>query len=90
MGCFFASSCHLPVLTIFLALVSVWQVNQLTQQSSRVDHADRVIGESRRFLEILIDEETGVRGYVASSEKLFLERYDSAPKATELQISKLK
>jgi PAS domain S-box-containing protein len=78
------------ILTILLALVSVWQVKQLTQQSSRIDHADRVIAESRRFLELLIDEETGVRGYLASSQKLFLEPYDSATKATELQIFKLK
>jgi PAS domain S-box-containing protein len=75
---------------IFLAFVSGQEVKEFERQSSRVDHADRVIAESKQLLGLLIDEETGVRGYMAANKILFLEPYNAATKATDTQISKLK
>lgn len=66
----------LPV--IALALVAgmlMWQLARMTEANSQVAHSDRVISETDRAMGLLVDMETGVRGYLLTGERLFLEPY---------------
>jgi len=66
----------LPV--IALALVAgllTWQLARMTEANSQVAHSDHVIDETNRTLGLLVDMETGLRGYLLTADRLFLEPY---------------
>lgn len=66
----------LPV--IALALVAgllMWQLARLSDANSQVAHSDRVISETEWALGLLVDMETGLRGYLLTRDRLFLEPY---------------
>src|ERR1019366_3101145 len=75
-------SAHLavvPALAILLALASLLIVGQSQNAANQaVVNANEVQGSSERTLTLLIDAETGVRGYQATGEESFLEPYDLA------------
>jgi len=72
----------LPVALLLLVaavlLVAIWQMRET---SDWVDHTDQVIAESNLLLRSVIDEETGLRGYLAMHDRLFLQPYQEADRA---------
>lgn len=63
-------------LSLLLAGALTWQVQQLVRASERVDHSDQVLGEVHELEKMILDLETGVRGYVVSGgNEVFLEPY---------------
>ena len=69
----------LPVLFLaLLAAVLVWQVVRLLETSQWVDHTDRVIAQAQKTLKLLVDMESGQRGYLLSGQSLFLQPYNHA------------
>ena len=66
----------LPV--IALALVAgmlTWQLARMSDANSQVAHSDHVISETDRAMDLLVDMETGLRGYLLTGHHLFLEPY---------------
>lgn len=66
------------VLMSLLATTFIWQVNNLTSAIQWVDHTDRVIGQANYVQKLLVDMETGLRGYLVTGHSEFLEPYKQA------------
>lgn len=67
-------------LIILLAIVGLlaYQVHRLTTAQAWVDHTDVVLGQSRLLLRVIIDQETGLRGYLLTDDQHFLQPYHQA------------
>jgi len=66
---------------ILLALLSglfFWQIKRLLDTANLVEHTDLVLSKATRAQALLIDMETGVRGYVITRQPQFLEPYNNA------------
>jgi signal transduction histidine kinase/CHASE3 domain sensor protein len=61
---------------ILLAVSLIGQVNQLTSAMEWVRHTDHVIAEANHTEKLLIDMETGLRGYLVTGNTEFLEPYE--------------
>jgi PAS domain S-box-containing protein len=69
----------LPLLALcaFVALIS-WQVQQIATARTEGAKVTSTILQCNRLLNSLVDEETGVRGYLISGDASFLEPYHAA------------
>ncbi len=77
-------SIFLPVsLLAALASTLVWQVHGLLEAADRVDRSDLTIARANHCLRLLIDMETGLRGYLLTGNREFLEPYDRGSAAIE-------
>ena len=89
-----AKSAHLaaiPVLAILLALASLLIVGRSQNAADQaVVHANEVKASSEGALTLLVDAETGVRGFQATGEASFLEPYDLALAQLPRTLSTLK
>ena len=89
-----AKSAHLaaiPVLAILLALASLLIVGRTQNAADQaVVHANEVQASSEGALTLLVDAETGVRGFQATGETSFLEPYDLALAQLPRTLSTLK
>ncbi|MBL4677978.1 MAG: CHASE3 domain-containing protein [Mucilaginibacter sp.] len=80
------------VLVFIVGILSFKSIKQLEEDTVWVDHTQKVIKTSNEVLQLLIDGETGMRGYGATANKTFLDPYNAAvPKITEhlYQLSNL-
>lgn len=69
-------SATVPVVAVtVLAGVFLAQVVYLLSAARRVDHTNQVIAEANQLLRLLVDGETGVRGYLITGDPAFLEPY---------------
>jgi PAS domain S-box-containing protein len=69
----------LPV--VFLLLVAgllVWQVHNAEQTVERIQVADRNIATANLINALMVDEETGIRGYQNTANEIFLQPYEFA------------
>jgi signal transduction histidine kinase len=70
------SAIALPIiLLLLLSGVSIWQITRLLSAMQWVDHTDRVIARANNLQKLLLDIETGVRGYQLTGTPEFLEPY---------------
>jgi len=68
-----------PVLVVLvMAGIVAWEVTQLRTALGWVDHTDRVISQARLMFRSIVDEETGLRGYLLTHHDDFLEPYNAA------------
>ena len=63
------------VLMVILATVAFLNVNSLLQNSERVEHTYKVMGDGDQLLMYMVDQETGMRGYAVTGEEDFLDPY---------------
>lgn len=69
----------LPTLVLgAFAGVLAWQNARLQDAADLVDHTDVVIAEINELTRMMVDEETGARGYVLNHDKAFLQPYEAA------------
>ena len=71
----------IAVPVVLMAMVGVtlyWQVNQLLELNRWVDHSDQVIADANRVERMLVDRETGVRGFASTNEEVFLQPFSEA------------
>ena len=69
----------LPLLLMAaLSALLIWQVNHLLHVFEWVDHTDTVIAQANKGQKLLLDMETGKRGYLLSGDPKFLQPYTSA------------
>jgi PAS domain S-box-containing protein len=69
---------------LMMALFSaalLWAVRQAVEADRAVQHAGQIVTQSYQSLALILDMETGVRGYLAAGDRTFLEPYErSGPK----------
>ncbi|MEO6603450.1 MAG: response regulator, partial [Polyangiaceae bacterium] len=63
-------------LLLLVAVVLAFQIVKLTDTARWVDHTDEVIGRISEIQTQIVDQETGVRGYLLSNDRAFLEPYE--------------
>ncbi|MBE9104653.1 CHASE3 domain-containing protein [Nostoc cf. edaphicum LEGE 07299] len=66
------------ILLLSLSGVSIWQITRLLSAMQWVEHTDQVIAQVNGLQKLLLDLETGVRGYQLTSKPEFLEPYQQA------------
>src|SRR5689334_21531258 len=80
----------LPLLTTaLLAAVLLLEVYDMHRSMLWVDHTDRVTSSSRRLLRLMLEMETGVRGYLVTGNSTFLRPYQEARQNFEPQYKSL-
>ena len=62
-------------ITAALALLLLWETFDLNRSLQSVDHTDRVLDQSGHLLMLIIDMESGTRGYIATGDESFLQPY---------------
>ena len=65
-------------LLLVLGAVLGAQVLRMTDDAGWVDHSDRVLGTANDALRNAVDQETGVRGYLITRDRVFLESFERA------------
>jgi PAS domain S-box-containing protein len=69
----------LPLLVlVILTAVLVWQVSYLMGAAAEESVTDEVEAQANKTLRLILDMETGVRGYLVSGNAMFLEPYKNA------------
>jgi CheY-like chemotaxis protein/signal transduction histidine kinase/CHASE3 domain sensor protein len=66
------------VLLIALGAVLGRQILRMSEDARWVDHSDQVIGTASQTLKQIIDQETGLRGYLVTEQLVFLEPEERA------------
>ncbi|WP_179414226.1 response regulator [Mucilaginibacter sp. E4BP6] len=66
------------ILVLLVGVLSVKNINQLENDTSLVEHTQKVIKISTNLLQLMIDAETGMRGYGATNNPVFLDPYNAA------------
>ena len=66
------------ILVFIVAILSYKSIHQLENDSNMVEHTQKVIKTSSNLLQLMIDAETGMRGYVATGKPAFLDPYTAA------------
>jgi CheY-like chemotaxis protein/signal transduction histidine kinase/CHASE3 domain sensor protein len=78
------------VLLVLLGTVLGRQILQMADDARWVDHTDEVIGAADGTLKQIVDQETGLRGYLVTGERAFLEPYEQAnPKVGFARLQEL-
>ena len=74
----------LPIVALgLLAFTLVYGFRQVQESARKVDHADLVIARFNNLLKLIVDEETGIRGYAITRDPNFLEPYRDANQRVE-------
>ena len=66
------------VIMALLAAILCAQILQMLRAADLVDHTDKVIATANDTMKNIIDQETGVRGYLISGHEMFLQPYREA------------
>ncbi|MEB3310062.1 MAG: ATP-binding protein [Snowella sp.] len=78
---------------VFLLLtLGFWISTQQTKAAldKKIDTQQQIIDQSNRILITLLNAETGIRGYIITRDKRFLEPYDAALAYRTIPLTKLK
>jgi CheY-like chemotaxis protein/signal transduction histidine kinase/CHASE3 domain sensor protein len=78
------------VLVLAVGALSYRSINQFKDDTVWVDHTQKVIKTSDNLLQLMIDAETGMRGYVATNNPAFLDPYRSSLPKIITDINQLK
>jgi len=79
-----------PFMTaLILAGAVLWVAYNLNASMQWVDHTDQEIGGSQRVLGLLVDMETGERGYLVTGNDVFLQPYREASNAIDSEYQAL-
>ena len=84
-------SVSLPLaLMSILTVIFIGLIFYLMSVVHSVDHVNQVIAQSNETLSILIDAETGMRGFLLVPKEEFLEPYNNSARSVEQEIGSLK
>jgi PAS domain S-box-containing protein len=80
----------LPIAALtVLALILGYGLQRIQQSASTVDRADVVILHANRLIKLMVDEETGVRGFLLSRNPVFLQPLHDADQQIEPEFNTL-
>jgi len=77
------------LLTLLLAGTFLGLIAYLLSVGQWVDHTDQVIAQANRLQTLLIDMETGFRGYLLTGDRVFLEPYSKAGAVIDASLDDL-
>lgn len=77
------------VLLLLLAGISIGQITRLLAALRWVDHTDQVISQANVAQKLLLDLETGLRGYLLTGQQNFLEPYAQASATVDSSLQQL-
>jgi CHASE3 domain sensor protein len=77
-------------LVLVVGIFSYRSLKQLQNDTVWVEHSHQVIKSSDILLQKLVDAETGMRGYVATGNEVFLEPYHAALHVIGTQLNSIK
>jgi PAS domain S-box-containing protein len=77
------------VLLLFLALVLAWQIQRTLREQRRIDHTDRITAQLNELERLVVDQETGLRGYQLTRDATTLEPYQNAEGSLHLTLDRL-
>ena len=66
------------VLVLIVGTLSIKSINQLEDDTVKVEHSQKIINTANNLLQLMIDAETGTRGFVATDKRSFLDPYNTA------------
>ena len=78
------------VLMIVIAAVTYQGITALTETAEWVSHTHQVISKAHRIEKLVVDMETGQRGFLITGTEEFLQPYDEGVKAYETTMADLK
>jgi PAS domain S-box-containing protein len=80
----------LPVASLAVLALVLGSSLQHVQRSARsVDHSDLVIGHTHRLTKLILDEETGLRGYLLTKDPAFLQPFHEADEKLEPEFASI-
>ena len=80
-----------PVIAVLLgACALAWQMNQAYRTVARIEATDETITITESLDTLVIDQETGLRGYQTTADPQFLGPYNQADAAIPRQLDKLR
>jgi PAS domain S-box-containing protein len=80
----------LPIIALaLLALITAYGFRRAQQSARRVDGADQVIAHANNLVKLMVDEETGLRGYLLTGDRLFLDTYHKANRDLDPEFANL-
>ncbi len=77
------------VVTAALAALLLWETFDLNKSLQWVDHTDQALDQSGRLLMLLIDMESGTRGYIVTGDEIFLHPYLEGAKRSGFEFQTL-
>jgi PAS domain S-box-containing protein len=79
-----------PIVALaILAAVLLLEIQSLTSSLQSVDHTDQVIAAGQQLIKLVIDMESGVRGYLGSGKEAFLQPYNEAKPSIDAKFDAL-
>lgn len=72
-----------------LAVLFLWQINTLLRAGQAVEKTDEVISQANETQRLLLEMETGMRGYIIAGKPEFLEPYTSASQSINPALDEL-
>ncbi|MBD2152973.1 CHASE3 domain-containing protein [Leptolyngbya sp. FACHB-16] len=78
------------VLLLLFSGISIWQITQLLSALGWVNHTSEVISQANQTQKLLLDMETGFRGYLLTGQQEFLEPYKQANTAIDPTFNQLR
>jgi len=78
------------ILVFVVGILSFKSINQLEDDTSWVNHTEKVIHTSNNLLQLMIDAETGMRGFGATDNKVFLAPYNEALPEIQTDLNDLR
>ncbi len=80
----------LPIVALgLLALILAYGLQQVQQSARRLDHSDQVIAHANNLIKLIVDEETGLRGFLLTHDENFLQPYREASRQLEPEFTAL-
>jgi len=80
----------LPIIALALfAGILAQQIHSLQSSATWVDHSDLVIARMNELTRLMVDEETGIRGYLLTGREEFLEPYHKADRELDSRFREL-
>src|SRR6187402_1610035 len=77
-------------LVLFVGLFSYKSIKQLQENQAEMEYSQKLINTSDHILQLLVDAETGMRGFVATGKPVFLDPYNAALPRLNDDLSKIK
>jgi PAS domain S-box-containing protein len=77
------------VVTVALAGLLLWETFDLNKSMQWVDHTDQILDQSGHLLMLLVDMESGTRGYIATGDQSFLHSYLQGTKTSNSEFEAL-
>jgi PAS domain S-box-containing protein len=80
----------LPVASLtVLALILGFGLQDVQRSAQSVDHSDLVIARANHLVKLIVDEETGLRGFLLTKDRLFLQPFHEADEQLEPEFEAL-